>query len=255
MSIMSGEHSMSVSTQSADGTVVDTAGNTAERGNCSWGKSNSGCTCPDVPLMKCCNFDSCKLFVHRLCMDAFEKEKSSDLTAVTMGENMIICVQCHPWNQISLTKKKTKRITKEAKAKLRQFFKENKWPRNRTLPKANGDPTVDKIIKDLGLERSQVTRQLAQWKKATYDNSQLQLLTDSGSIVTMINENMSMGKQEFVDNFLGLMIDGEEIDGNANTTNLIQSLDLQPDKELKKEALKFIRQHKTNESSETQRPR
>ena len=32
--------------------------------------------------------------------------------------------------------------------------------------------------------------------------------------------------------------------GNANTTNLMQSLDIQPDKELKREALKYIRGNK-----------
>mmetsp|Transcript_16582 Transcript_16582/g.27288 ORF Transcript_16582/g.27288 Transcript_16582/m.27288 type:complete len:140 (-) Transcript_16582:344-763(-) len=126
--------------------------------------------------MKCCNFDNfdlCNRFAHRLCMGAFEKKKSSDATAVTIGENMIICMQCHPWNQISQTKKKAKRITKEAKEKLRQFFKEKGWPCNRTLPKKNGNSEVDKIINDLGLERSQVARQLAQWKKDTYDKAQL----------------------------------------------------------------------------------
>ena len=182
--------------------------------------------------MNCCNFDSCNGSAHRLCMDAFEKEKSSDATAVTIGENMIICPKCHPWNQQSRgqTKKKSNRITKDAKQKLRQFFKDKNWPRNKSLPKANGDSEVDKLITDLGLERSQVARQLAQWKKDTYDKAQLQLLIEPGSIQETIVENMSMTNSDFVDNFLGLMIEGGEIDGNANTTNLIQSLELQPQK-------------------------
>lgn len=159
---------------------------------------------------------------------------------------MIICPKCHPWNQQSRgqTKKKSNRITKDAKQKLRQFFKDKNWPRNKSLPKANGDSEVDKLITDLGLERSQVARQLAQWKKDTYDKAQLQLLIEPGSIQETIVENMSMTNSDFVDNFLGLMIEGGEIDGNANTTNLIQSLELQPQKELKKEALKYIKANK-----------
>lgn len=238
---MSSEHLMSVSAQSDDSATVET---TSNHGTCSWGESNSGCSCPELPLSECYNFDSCKRFVHRLCMDKFEKQKSSDATAVTVGENMIICPSCHPWNQESPTKKRTTRITKAATEKLRQFFTNNSWPRNRSLPKANGDPNVDKIIKELGLERSQVSRQLAKWKKDTYDKAQLELLAESENIKELIEQNMSMTPTDFVDNFLGLMIDGEEIDGNANTTNLMQSLDIQPEKELKRGALKYIRRNK-----------
>ncbi len=125
-------------------------------------------------------------------MDKFEKQKSSDATAVTIGENMIICPSCHPWNQESRTKKRTSRITKDATEKLRQFFTNNSWPRNKPLPKANGDSNVDKIIKELGLERSQVSRQLAKWKKDTYDKAQLGLLAGSENIKEIIEQNMSM---------------------------------------------------------------
>ena len=107
-------------------------------------------------------------------MDAFEK-KNRRMPPLLRLERI--------WNQISQTKTKAKRITKEAKEKLRQFFEEKGWPRYRTLPKKNGNSQVDKIINDLGLERSQVARQLAQWKKDTYDKAQLQLLTKPDSIV------------------------------------------------------------------------
>ena len=94
------------------------------------------------------------------------------------------------------------------------------------------------------MERSQLSRQLAKWKKDTYDKAQLELLAGSENIKEIIEQNMFMTPTDFVDNFRGLMIDGEEIDGNANTTNLMQSFDIQPDKELKREALKYIRGNK-----------
>ncbi len=78
----------------------------------------------------------------------------------------------------------------------------------------------------------------------TYDKAQLELLAGSDNIKEIIEQNMSISPTDFVDNFLGLMIDGREMDGNANTTNLMQSLDIQPDKELKREALKYIRGNK-----------
>ncbi len=238
---MSNEHSMSVSAQSVDVTTVETDVNASNIGRCSWGELDpGGCVCPELPLLECC---TCERMVHRLCMDEFERKKSSDATGVTIGENMKLCPTCHPLNQTT-QKKKMKRITKQAKEKLRQYFTDAHWPRNKKLPKKNGDAALDKIIEELGLERGQVSRQLVIWKKDTYDKAQLQLLTEPDTIKGLIEENMSMTKKDFVGNVLDLLIDGEEVDGDANITNFIRSLDCQPHLEIKKEILQYMKDNK-----------
>mmetsp|Transcript_37163 Transcript_37163/g.90329 ORF Transcript_37163/g.90329 Transcript_37163/m.90329 type:complete len:546 (-) Transcript_37163:90-1727(-) len=63
------------------------------------------------------------------------------------------------------------RINSSQKEALRDFFAQQKWPRNKTFPRENGDQDLDKKLKEIGLDkhREKASRQLAQWKKEYYD--------------------------------------------------------------------------------------
>ena len=142
---------------------------------------------------------------------------------------------------------KTKRITKEAKDALIKFFEDSKWPRNKKMPKANGDSGLDKIINDFGLKRSQASNQLAKWKKAAYEKAQVQILIESTDVIKeAIEESMSETPEDFVANFLDIIIDAKVIEGCTDTTNLVYSLRLQPRYEIKLQALKYIRDNRSH---------
>eukprot|EP00984_Skeletonema_dohrnii_P013631 scaffold5653_cov95-Skeletonema_dohrnii-CCMP3373.AAC.6 len=142
---------------------------------------------------------------------------------------------------------KTKRITAKAKEALIKYFNESKWPRNKKMTKANGDAGIDKIINEFGLERKQASYQLSKWKKATYEKAQVEILIDStDAIKEAIEESMSETPEDFVVNFLDVMIDAGEIEGSVDTTNLIQSLSTQPDLNIKRIALRHIKNNRNH---------
>eukprot|EP00984_Skeletonema_dohrnii_P003909 scaffold1342_cov115-Skeletonema_dohrnii-CCMP3373.AAC.3 len=140
---------------------------------------------------------------------------------------------------------KTKRITAAAKEALIKYFEDRNWPRNKKMPKANGDPLLDRIINDFGLKREQASRQLAKWKKVKYEKAQVEILIDSIDVIKeAIEESMSETPADFVANFLDVMIDASSIDGCNDTTNLIHSLRLQPHLDIKLQALRHIRSNR-----------
>merc|ERR1711982_72404 len=91
-------------------------------------------------------------------------------------------------------KSRSKRITKAAIDALFGHFKKTKWPRNKILPKHNGDSTLDKIIETHGLQRRQASYQLRKWKGMTYEHTQVELVVRPEEIVKSITECI-YGKQ------------------------------------------------------------
>lgn len=63
---------------------------------------------------------------------------------------------------------KKARITYDAKDALYCYFDAAKWPRDRALTKKNTDAELDGVMKMFGLDPSQVSRQLRNWKARSY---------------------------------------------------------------------------------------
>ena len=68
-------------------------------------------------------------------------------------------------------KARTKPITKEAKAELHAYFSSLNWPLNKQLPKGNFESDLKKIVQKYSLIRSQISRQLINYKKQSMDCS------------------------------------------------------------------------------------
>mmetsp|Transcript_31036 Transcript_31036/g.62624 ORF Transcript_31036/g.62624 Transcript_31036/m.62624 type:complete len:179 (+) Transcript_31036:77-613(+) len=170
-------------------------------------------------------------------------EQPTSFSAQSQGDNSLETANNTGPSQPPATK--TKRITAAAKEALIKYFEDRNWPRNKKMPKANGDPLLDRIINEFGLKREQASRQLAKWKKVKYEKAQVEILIDSIDVIKeAIEESMSETPADFVANFLDVMIDASSIDGCNDTTNLIHSLRLQPHLDIKLQALRYIRSNK-----------
>ena len=95
-----------------------------------------------------------------------------------------------------------------------------KWPRNKNLPKQNGDSTLDKIIQTYGLQRKQASYQLRKWKGMTYEHTQVELVVRPEEIEKSISECMSTKTDEFVRSILDDIAEGREVSGSNDATVL-----------------------------------
>ncbi len=100
------------------------------------------------------------------------------------------------------TKKKqsTKPITKMAKEKLRAYFIRVNWPLNKVLPKGEGFKSgeLGNIVTEFGLLKTQVARQLRNFKDEKYGNSQVKILLGADELEEKMRAGLSMETVEFV---------------------------------------------------------
>ena len=112
--------------------------------------------------------------------------------------------------------KKKARITDAAKAALHKYFSDSNWSRNEKMPKQNGDMGLDNIINEFGLERSQASRQLRNWKGIVYENTQTELIFNPESIEKSIYQCMSMDPPEYIAQLLDDLRSGREVAGSSD---------------------------------------
>ena len=143
------------------------------------------------------------------------------------------------------SKSKSKRISKAAIEALFEYFAKMKWPRNKNLPKQNGDSTLDKIIQTYGLQRRQASYQLRKWKGMTYEHTQVELVVRPEEIEKSISECMSTKTDEFVRSILDDIAEGREVSGSNDATVLHQSIHNHVPGHLS--AVKFIRDNTSHE--------
>ena len=79
----------------------------------------------------------------------------------------------------------------KAKGELRSYFVKVNWPLNRNLPRGENYRTgeLGDIVNKFELNRSQVARQLCNFKDEKYGNTQVKLLLEAGDL----EEKMRMG--------------------------------------------------------------
>ena len=95
------------------------------------------------------------------------------------------------------TSKRASVISSAAKISLRAFFEEADWPLNKALPRGAEfacGPLGD-IVRQYCLEKSQVARQLLNYKKGRYLNTQVSILLNPSDLVERLREGMAMFHQ------------------------------------------------------------
>jgi hypothetical protein len=98
------------------------------------------------------------------------------------------------------TSKQASVISNAAKISLRAYFEEADWPLNKALPRGaefSCGPLRD-IMRQYCLEKSQVARQLLNYKKGRYLNTQVSILLNQSNLDERIREGMAMSKPRFV---------------------------------------------------------
>ena len=91
-------------------------------------------------------------------------------------------------------------ISSAAKVSLCAFFEEADWPLNKALPRGAEfacGPLGD-IVRQYCLKKSQVARQLLNYKKGKYLNTQVSILLNPSDLVERLREGMAMSTSEFV---------------------------------------------------------
>jgi hypothetical protein len=90
------------------------------------------------------------------------------------------------------------------KISLHVFFEESDWPLNKALPRGaefTCGPLRD-IVRQYCLKKSQVARQLLNYKKGRYLNMQVSILLNPSDLVERLREGMAMSTLEFVSSTL-----------------------------------------------------
>ena len=127
------------------------------------------------------------------------------------------------------SKKQRTAITNNAKSALRKYFNDENWPLNRNLPlgEAFNTGALADIMKKFGLIRTQVARQLINYKKAKYQHTQLHFIMGSSDLKSMLRKALSMSTSEFVARTLNRMCNPQpEYDSNFN--NLSKAMNNYP---------------------------
>ena len=102
------------------------------------------------------------------------------------------------------TSKRASVISSAAKIALRAYFVEADWPLNKALPRGAEfacGPLGD-IVRQYCLEKSQVARQLLNYKKGRYLNTQVSILLNQSDLDERIREGMAMSTPRFVSSTL-----------------------------------------------------
>ena len=101
---------------------------------------------------------------------------------------------------LPLAAKKTTIITAAAKKRLRDYFIAAQWSLNRNLDTGQKFLVSDvgRIASELGLKRTQVSRQLLRYKEEKYGNTQIKLILDGNQLEEKMWQGLSMTSIEFI---------------------------------------------------------
>ena len=95
-------------------------------------------------------------------------------------------------------------ISSTAKISLRAYFEGANWPFNKALPRGaefSCGPLGD-IVREYCLKKSQVARQLLNYKKGKFMNTQVTILLNPSDLDERIREGMAMSTPRFVSSTL-----------------------------------------------------
>jgi hypothetical protein len=95
-------------------------------------------------------------------------------------------------------------ISSTAKISLCAYFEGANWPLNKALPRGaefSCGPLGD-IVREYCLEKLQVARQLLNYKKGKFMNTQVSILLNPSDLDERIREGMAMSTAEFVSSTL-----------------------------------------------------
>jgi len=113
-------------------------------------------------------------------------------------------------------------ISNTAKSALHVYFEGVNWPLNKALPKGaeflNG-PLGD-ITRQFRLVKTQVARQLLNYKKEKFMNTQVSILLNPSDLDERIREGMAMSTAEFVSSTLTRICDPDPSSYGSNFSNL-----------------------------------
>ena len=113
-------------------------------------------------------------------------------------------------------------ISIATKSSLRAYFEGVRWPLNKTLPKGaeflNG-PLGD-ISRQFLLVKSQVARQLLNYKKEKFMNTQISILLNPSDMDERIREGMAMSAPKFVSSTLLRICDPDPSSYGSDFSNL-----------------------------------
>jgi hypothetical protein len=113
-------------------------------------------------------------------------------------------------------------ISIAAKSSLRAYFEGVRWPLNKALPKGaeflNG-PLGD-ITRQFLLVKSQVARQLLNYKKKKFMNMQVSILLNPSDLDERIREGMAMSAPKFVSSTLLRICDPDPSSYGSDFSNL-----------------------------------
>jgi hypothetical protein len=113
-------------------------------------------------------------------------------------------------------------ISNAAKSSLRAYFEGVTWPLNKALPKGaeflNG-PLGD-ITRQFLLMKTQVARQLLNYKKAKFMNMQVSILLNPSDLDDRIREGMAMSPAEFVSSTLTRICNPDPSSYGSDFSNL-----------------------------------
>ncbi len=113
-------------------------------------------------------------------------------------------------------------ISNAAKSSLRAYFKGVNWPLNKALPKAAEffyGPLGD-ITRQFLLVKMQAARQLLNYKKEKFMNTQVSILLNPSDLDKRIGEGMAMSLAEFVSSTLTRICDPDPSSCGSDFSNL-----------------------------------
>ena len=115
-----------------------------------------------------------------------------------------------PTTEANAKKKKAPPIAAEAKSLLHSYFTKWNWPLNKNLPRGKYDGELQKIVDKFGLAKTQVSRQLNNYKKERYGHSKIQLTLSSDGIKERLMEGLGMTSVEFANTTLKKLSKSED---------------------------------------------
>ena len=113
-------------------------------------------------------------------------------------------------------------ISSAAKISLCAYFEEADWPLNKALPRGAefSCGLLGDIVRQYCLEKSQVARQLLNYKKGRYLNTQVSILLNQSNLEERIREGMAMSTPRFVSTTLLRICDPEPSSYGLDFSNL-----------------------------------
>jgi hypothetical protein len=117
------------------------------------------------------------------------------------------------------TKATPTRITKEAVASLSLHFASTSWPLNKALPRGKLSKELAAIQLEYGLAKSQVARQLKNFKDKKYRLKDIVLSQSPEQIKEVLEEGIGMEYSEFVCSVLTSLCEAERDLGNRDLNN------------------------------------